>query len=100
VAEDHTTELDAMVAELSAAGMLEEFVDEMGRPSLRLTPQGAAMGRRLAMTGDMDEAQSGPRRAASEPAVDPAAPDACQGQGPSHEGPTALHENGEQQRRA
>ena len=58
VAEDHTAELDAMVAELSAAGVLEEFVDEDGRPSLRLTPQGAAVGRRLAMTGDEDEAQA------------------------------------------
>jgi hypothetical protein len=58
VAEGHTAELDAKVAELSAAGVLGEFIDQDGRPSLRLTPQGAAVGRRLAMTGDKDEAQA------------------------------------------
>jgi hypothetical protein len=37
---------------------LEEFVDDEGRPSLRLTPRGAAIGRRLAMAGEEHEAQA------------------------------------------
>ena len=36
---DHDAELDAIVAMLSEAGMVEAFTDEDGKPALRLTPR-------------------------------------------------------------
>jgi len=39
---DHDAELDAIVAMLSEAGMVEAFTEDDGKPALRLTPGGAS----------------------------------------------------------
>ena len=49
--EDHDAELDAIVAEAVAAGLLVEAVED-GQPTLQLTPLGAQVARRLAMRGN------------------------------------------------
>ena len=49
---DHDADLDAIVAMLADAGLVEAYVDESGQPALRLTERGAQMGRALAMSGE------------------------------------------------
>jgi len=41
---------------LEAAGLVEQYVNEDGQPALRLTPEGAQMGRALAMSSEDDAA--------------------------------------------
>jgi hypothetical protein len=53
---DRDAELAALVSMLRQAGLVEERVDEHGRPSLRLTPDGAMLGRSLMMGGEDAEA--------------------------------------------
>jgi hypothetical protein len=52
VTADPDAELDRIVAMISEAGLIEAYVNEDGRPALRLTEKGAQMGRALAMAGD------------------------------------------------
>ena len=42
---DHDAEMDAIVAMLTDAGMVEEYVDEDGKPAMRLTPDGERVAR-------------------------------------------------------
>ena len=49
---DHDAELDAILEQVEAAGLVEQFVDEQGRPAMRLTPEGVRVGRQLAMLGE------------------------------------------------
>ncbi len=51
-------EMDAIVAELERAGLVEEFTDDQGRPSMRLTEQGVRVGRSLALAGDDTDAEA------------------------------------------
>ncbi len=46
---DHDAELDAIVALLSQAGMVEVYVNEDGKPTMRLTPTGERVARPMAM---------------------------------------------------
>jgi DNA-binding MarR family transcriptional regulator len=46
---DHDAEMDAIVAELEAAGYIEVYTDDQGREAYRLTTKDAALGRQLAM---------------------------------------------------
>ena len=55
---DHGADLDAIVAMLSDAGLVEAYVDEGGQPALRLTERGAQMGRALAMSGEDADADA------------------------------------------
>jgi hypothetical protein len=41
-----------VVAMLQDASLIEQYVNQDGKPSMRLTPKGAQVGRALAMTGD------------------------------------------------
>ena len=52
---EHDGELDATVDELAAAGLVETYTDDDGKPAYRLTREGAAVGRQLAMTEGGDE---------------------------------------------
>ena len=47
----HEAELDAIVDMLTEAGLIEQYTDDDGKPALRLTDQGAQVGRALAMAG-------------------------------------------------
>ncbi len=49
---DSDNDLDAIVAELEAAGLIEQYVNEDGKPTLRLTPKGAQLGRAFAVARD------------------------------------------------
>lgn len=53
---DHDAEVDALAAQLKAAGTLTIRTRPDGRIEYQLTPTGSQLGRRLAMTGDEDEA--------------------------------------------
>ena len=46
--------MDAIVATLSDAGLVEEYVNEDGRPTMRLTPDGERVARQMAMSDDPD----------------------------------------------
>jgi len=46
---DHDADLDAIVAMLSDAGLVEEYVNEDGQAALRLTPKGAQLGRAMVL---------------------------------------------------
>lgn len=49
---DHDAELDAILEQVEAAGLVEQFTDEDGRPAMRLTPEGVRVARQLAMLGE------------------------------------------------
>jgi hypothetical protein len=49
---DHDAELDAILEQFEAAGLVEQYVDQEGRPAMRLTPEGVRVGRQLAMLGE------------------------------------------------
>jgi predicted dinucleotide-binding enzyme len=55
---DHDAELDALVAMLESASMVEQFTDDDGKPSMRLTQRGAQVGRAMAMAGDDADADA------------------------------------------
>ena len=54
MADDHEADLDAIVDILTDAGLIESYIDADGKPALRLTAQGAQMGRALAMSDDAE----------------------------------------------
>jgi len=45
-------ETDATVAELEKAGLVETFANDEGKVAYRLTPEGAQLGRSMALAGD------------------------------------------------
>ena len=47
-------ELDAILAELERADLVEQYVTEDGKAAMRLTEQGMRVGRSLALAGDED----------------------------------------------
>ena len=49
---DHDAELDAILEQVETAGLVEQFIDEHGRPAMRLTPEGVRVARQLAMTDE------------------------------------------------
>jgi hypothetical protein len=49
---DHDAELDAILEQVEAAGLVGQYVDEHGQPAMRLTPEGARVARQLAMLGE------------------------------------------------
>lgn len=49
---DHDAELDAILEQVEAAGLVEQYVDEQGKQAMRLTPDGERVARQLAMTDD------------------------------------------------
>jgi hypothetical protein len=51
---DHGAEMDAILAMLSEACLVEEYVNEDGKPAMRLTPDGAQVARQMAMSDDPD----------------------------------------------
>jgi hypothetical protein len=53
--EDHDAEMDAMVAQLVTAGLIETFTDDNGDEAMRLTPDGEKVARQLALGDDEDE---------------------------------------------
>jgi len=50
---DQDAELDAIVAMLEEAALVEQYTNEDGKEALRLTPKGAQLGRAMAI-GDED----------------------------------------------
>ena len=52
---DHDAGLDAILDQVEAAGLVEQYVDEQGRMALRLTPDGVRVGRQLAMLGEVGQ---------------------------------------------
>jgi hypothetical protein len=54
--DDHDAEMDALAAQLEAAGIITIRTNEAGQIEYQLTDTGTQFGRRLAMTGDEDEA--------------------------------------------
>ena len=52
----HDAELDAILDELEAAELVEQYVNEDGKAAMRLTEQGLWVGRSLALAGDEDAA--------------------------------------------
>ena len=55
----HDTELDALLALLERAGLVEQFTDDQGRVSMRLTSKGAQVARQIALSGDAGGAVGG-----------------------------------------
>jgi hypothetical protein len=51
---DHDAEMDTMVEQLVAAGLLETFTDGDGDEAMRLTPEGEKVPRQLALGADED----------------------------------------------
>ena len=49
---DHDAEMDAIVAMLEDAGLIESHTNEDGKAALRLTPRGAQIGGAMAMVGE------------------------------------------------
>ena len=47
-------ELDAILDELEAADLVEQYVTEDGKPAMRLTEQGVRVRRSVALAGDED----------------------------------------------
>lgn len=66
LAADRDAELDTILEQVETAGLVEQFTDEEGRPSMRLTPEGVRVARQLAMLGEdgqdalMDAVLEGP----------------------------------------
>jgi threonine synthase len=58
VTPDHDAEMDALAAQLEAAGIITIRTCPDGQVEYQLTQIGTQLGRRLAMTGDEDEAQA------------------------------------------
>ena len=50
--DDRTPDLDALVAQLTAARLLEAYVRDDGKHAYRLTEAGAGVAKALAMRGD------------------------------------------------
>ena len=48
--------LDAELAELERAGLVEQYTDEEGKAAMRLTEKGPQLGRSMAMAGNEDAA--------------------------------------------
>ncbi len=48
---DHDAEMDALLDQLEAAGMVEVYTDD-GQQAMRLTPDGERVARQLAMAGE------------------------------------------------
>ena len=51
---NYGAELDELVAMLEDVGLIDPYVNEDGKPALRLTESGTALGRALAMGEDAD----------------------------------------------
>lgn len=49
---DHDADLDAILEQVDAAGLVEQYVDEDGKPAMRLTPDGERVARQLTMLGE------------------------------------------------
>jgi hypothetical protein len=49
---DTEAELDAILEQVQAAGLVEQFTDEQGQAAMRLTPDGVRVARQLAMIGE------------------------------------------------
>jgi hypothetical protein len=49
---DHDAEFDAILEQVEAARLVEQFTDEQGRLAMRLTPDGVRVARQLAMLGE------------------------------------------------
>ena len=49
---DHDAELDAILEQVETAGLVEQYVDEQGRPAMRLTAEGLRVARQLVMLGE------------------------------------------------
>jgi len=47
----HDAELDGLLGQVEAAGLVEQYVDDEGQPAMRLTPEGVRVARLLAMLG-------------------------------------------------
>ncbi len=58
LAMNHEPDLQATADMLSEAGLVEEYVNQDGKPALRLSPKGAQLGRALAMAGDDADPQA------------------------------------------
>jgi len=52
----HDAEMDAIVAELEEAGLVETFTNDEGKVAYRLTGQGVQVARQMALAGDEDAA--------------------------------------------
>ena len=48
----HDAELDAILEQVEAAGLVEQYLDEEGQQAMRLTPDGVRVARQLAMVGE------------------------------------------------
>ena len=49
---DDDAELDAILEQIEAAGLVEQYVDDDGKQAMRLTPEGLRVARQLAMLGE------------------------------------------------
>ena len=49
---DHDAELDAILEQVEAAGLIEVYIGEDGQPAMRLTLEGVRVARQLAMLGE------------------------------------------------
>lgn len=49
---DRDAELDAIIDQVEAAGLVEVYTDDDGRQAMRLTPNGERVARQLAMLGE------------------------------------------------
>jgi hypothetical protein len=49
---DHDAELDAILDQAAAAGLVEVYTDEDGKQAMRLTSEGERVARQLAMLGE------------------------------------------------
>jgi len=55
---DPDAELDAIVAMLEEAGLIEQYTNEDGKEALRLTPKGPQLGRAMAIGGEDVDAEA------------------------------------------
>jgi DNA-binding MarR family transcriptional regulator len=58
---DHDSELDAILDQVEAAGLVEVYTDSDGQQAMRLTPEGERVVHQLAMLGEegQDELMEG-----------------------------------------
>jgi hypothetical protein len=49
---DHDAELDVILEQVEAAGLVEVYTDEDGKQAMRLTPEGERVARQQAMLGE------------------------------------------------
>jgi hypothetical protein len=49
---DPNAELDAILEQVEAAGLVETYTDDDGKEAMRLTPEGERVARQLAMMGE------------------------------------------------